>query len=680
MTAALTTFANNDTTKVTQLKEVSVEAQNQRASATATSYIPSRNQREAAQNAVALLSQMAIPQLDISPLDRSVKTVSGEEVSLFIDYVPATEQDIQGMRTADVRRVEYLIYPTDPRFRGAKHVVNFIMQKYEWGGYTKLSAAQDIAPLKTDASVYSKFVYRRMTYDLFAGDTYSRNTHGGQQSVETMRFTDLWGNGPATIQRYQTTDKALNTSNAVNLTFRASYNTEKVQFTNNLYTNILRTPHNDFTNSLRYGQDVVSEARTEASSDNTTFSYNPNLFVAINKKFSINFMGYYMHARNGSNTRYTTGNLDITNDAVDIMNRAHGLVSANWNVNKHNTLMAYAALIYIGNKVTYKGTTPYVTNYDIWATQDGLKWQYHSNRVNINSAVGLLSTSSKINGKTDVQTYPTYTVSAQWSPSQRHQLSGWMFAGCDLPSSSQKSPNMVRQDEYIWYAGNQDLDRYTQMHANLSYTWLPSNKYQMTLSGQFARLNNRIVSIYTPTGPDGTLLRQYVNGGSHTYGKINLNITGKWLGNKLIGKVAPGVTMMRNTEYYAMSRTDMTCSAQLTYYMGNFYVWGWYTTPTYGYGTQNGSVSKWRSSYQLAAGWGKGNWQTSLAVSNFLRSSWEQGTETVKDTWYSMERTNYGSGHWNINASVTYTFGYGKKVQRGNEATAGQAAGSAILQ
>lgn len=121
-----------------ELNEVVVEASNQRTSSKSSTYIPMSRQKNAASDAISLLSQMAIPQLNVDPASRSVRTVSGQAVSIFIDYVAASAQDLSGMRTTDVKKVEYLIYPTDPRFRGAQYVVNFVMQKYVWGGIQNL--------------------------------------------------------------------------------------------------------------------------------------------------------------------------------------------------------------------------------------------------------------------------------------------------------------------------------------------------------------------------------------------------------------------------------------------------------------------------------------------------------------------------------------------------------------
>ena len=141
----LAVFAEEPTDSVpddetpTELKEIVVEGANQSTSAEVSTYIPMKRAKNAAQDATSLLFHMSIPQLNVNPIDGSVKTSTGQEVSIYIDFVAADAQNLQGMRTQDVKKVEYYVNPTDPRFQGARYVVNFIMQKYEWGGYTKVT-------------------------------------------------------------------------------------------------------------------------------------------------------------------------------------------------------------------------------------------------------------------------------------------------------------------------------------------------------------------------------------------------------------------------------------------------------------------------------------------------------------------------------------------------------------
>ena len=61
-------------------------------------------QKNAAADAISLLSQMAIPQIEVDPISQAVKTASGQGVSIFIDFLPATAQDLQGQRRRETCR------------------------------------------------------------------------------------------------------------------------------------------------------------------------------------------------------------------------------------------------------------------------------------------------------------------------------------------------------------------------------------------------------------------------------------------------------------------------------------------------------------------------------------------------------------------------------------------------
>lgn len=87
---ALAQTEAQDSIKAKELGEVVVEAQMQRINAEVSTYIPMARQKNAAQNAVSLLSMMSIPQISVDPVSQAVQTAHGQNVSIFIDYLPAT--------------------------------------------------------------------------------------------------------------------------------------------------------------------------------------------------------------------------------------------------------------------------------------------------------------------------------------------------------------------------------------------------------------------------------------------------------------------------------------------------------------------------------------------------------------------------------------------------------------
>lgn len=153
-----------DSIKTQELEEVVVEGRNQRLGAEVSTYIPTSKQRNASQTAADLLNRMTIPQIKISAND-DITDLAGKSVDVFIDFLPATKEDLQGMRMQDVRKVEYYDFPSDPRFQGKAHVVNFVMQKYEYGGYVKAHGWENTSNAG-QISLFSKLQYKRMTFDI----------------------------------------------------------------------------------------------------------------------------------------------------------------------------------------------------------------------------------------------------------------------------------------------------------------------------------------------------------------------------------------------------------------------------------------------------------------------------------------------------------------------------------
>lgn len=327
----------SDSLRTRELGEVVVEAANQRTSAKLSTYYPVIRQKNAAKDAVSLLAQMAIPQINVDPVSKVVRTASGQEVRVFIDFLPATPQDLQGMRTQDVKKVEYYLHPTDPRFQGAHYAINFIMQKYEWGGYTKVTADKWFGVNRTEGEVYSKMVYKRMIFDLYADEIYLTNRHGGVSSTETFHFDDLYGHGPQTVQRTSETNSSLYRNNSTDFALRALYNSDKVRICNRISYSLTNNPHNDAVNSLSYSPElfVPTTAASLTSSRNRAISYYGNAFLIFSPKFSFEAEAIYTYGKNRSDSFYSTGDdFSITNNASEDVHNIQLSPRLYWQLNK----------------------------------------------------------------------------------------------------------------------------------------------------------------------------------------------------------------------------------------------------------------------------------------------------------------------------------------------------------
>lgn len=138
--------------------------------------------------------------------------------------------------------------------------------------------------------------------------------------------------------------------------------------------------------------------------------------------------------------------------------------------------------------------------------------------------------------------------------------------------------------------------------------------------------------------------------------------------------------MYKTTGIGATSFTDFSFYARAQYHFGDFTLYGSVNSPAKQFGETNGVIYKPEWSYSLYLIWGKNEWNVRLETFNIFGKGWNNGTSKMESPYYSFLRYNYGTGrHPGIGLCVSYTFGYGKKVMRGNESENVQQAQSAIM-
>lgn len=653
-----------DTLTIKELEEITIVADAQLTSATKTVYIPTINQKATASDGVSLLSKMEIPQLSVNPIAETVRTADNQSVSLYINFYPANTEEVCGLNPSDVKRVEYLDFPVDPRFQRAQHVVNFITHSYAYGGYTKLSGKELFMIHNGEMSLYSKFAYRKMEYDLMVSGDYDYNSHIGSISDETYRLKS------EIVQRETGTETGSKRQRGLYSALRVTWNKSDALSLRNLISyRRINTPECNSSGYVNFSMLYPSEKYHLASpSDKSAVVWNTELYSALGKGWSINGSFQNEIISNRTTSDYITSSESIENNADEHSWYLRGTVQANKTLSDKITLFSNVTSGGGHTKIDYKGSGNAVNQFRQSFIGITLGVSLRCQKVFGSIDGGYASESNHINGKTMDDYYPFTHINLQYAPNHKHSINLWFQYATYSPDATMKNPNIIRQSELMYISGNPDLKCSRTLSANISYTWLPSNKWQMSAFATMFCIQARQIAVYTPDGPEGKMLKKYQNDGDYNHGQIGARLAGKFFDGKLTFSLSPRLLLYRTTGSYNISHNPFTVNLGADYYIGKFYFNVYYDSIWSYIDGENGYMRKIPRCYSISAGWALHGWNIRLSLVNPFQSSWEVSSDMLSTRYYDSSVTQIGADyHRRLSLTMTYTFNYGKKVNQSGE-------------
>lgn len=679
---AMAQTAERDSITAQELNEVVVEASMQRTDAKKSTYIPTIRQKNASQSGADLLDQMSIPQLKVS-LGGNIETNSGKQVAVFIDYIPATENDLKAMRISDVRRVEYYEYPSDPRLQGNQFVVNYVMTKYDYGGYVKGYNHTNLLHFSEQLLGNVRLQYKNMTYDLMGYGWGHSSSHYGSDLTETYRLPQEDGSLKV-FDRYSNTTSSKENRQQYFAAFKATYNTDKIQASTQINGSINRKPHSDRSGEVVYSPADFPASEYVSTLNNTSkfISYNGYYFFALPGGNSITFTPSYMYSHTEQNTSYIeNGYAPIYNGASDNTNQLKADLKFNHDFGKYGSFMGFIRGSYEYNRTRYIGTA---TSLDrAKSMRIGVGAMYNVSFGNFYGSTGFGWDWDKLQfaDMTYKPSSPWFDISLQYGFKDKHSLSTTFHYSSWPPSPSYKSENIIQSTPLMRYTGNPNLVPSKSYDVDFRYTWLPNNNYSLSAFAWAWIVGDRYAYDYEASSA-GILRTIKQPMGSFAQGKYGVTGTLRFLDRTLLftGQVAQ--LLNHNGNPYNVNHSYVEWYARVRYYLKE-----WNFTLTYisdnasADGKMNGIWSRSKSDWYVTVGWSNSDWNIRADFIDFSRWNWKSARQEMRSKYYDTYQQFYdGQSHALIQISATYTFGFGKKVKRDNEPGVSGSASSGILQ
>lgn len=656
----------NDTT-AHELLEVTVEGHRVIRKPGSAEYFPTKKEKNASADAIALLNRMHIPELRILP--SGITSASGFPVAYFVNGIPATNDDLEGMFMKEVKSVLCLENPSDAKYLGKPYVVDFIVQEYEYGGYTKLYGTGLLLSMEQFIErVNSKFSYKRMTYDICVSPIQTKYKFDGERAVETYRLKD----GDVT-RTAEPTDYNLRSARYP-VQFRALYRNGRTYVSNRIGYSFYDTGKETASGAETFSGNGIDHSTTYTTGQpkrQNALELLGNVSLQPAPQWGITADYNLKYSHNNSYYTYVTPMpFEINRKTREDATSGRATLMATRNFGFRHKIFASATGEIYHSTARYYGDTDDRTSYsrENWSGRIG--YSFSGNGVYLNAQGGITTETGDVNGIKTRYTGPFGYATVNYNPNRTHNINVTFQYSVFSPVSASSNPAVTRVNELMYSAGNPDIKPYPSLNAGMKYTWeCVADKLYLNFNANMTHLHDRFRVVYSLADNGQAVFRGYENTGDCNKFTISPYATLALFNRNLWINAIPTLDIYNPGKGgYLPSFSNFHYYLAGTYFLGEFNIKLSYFSPRKYANPLMDSTFKTKQYYQLQGGWGNGNVNITLLLDNIFNTSWKGETvvtgSPVFDAKYIKMDQSYRR---KIRIDVTYTFGYGKKINRSDE-------------
>lgn len=650
-----------DSIPTTELKEIVIESDRAWVENGVYNFIPTKKDKQLSNSPGTLINMMNIPMLRG---DRNgITTISNDPVSIFINGNPATEIDLSTFLPKNVKKIEYLQDPSDPMYRGKKNVVNFIVTEYSVGGVTRVDLMQTI-PDRGFYLLGSKLTYKRMSYGLRFLGRYDK-WHSTAETEDT--YKEIWYDGiKYDLLRRTYAEHSKGKNYNFDISANAVYNKkDSFRAVHTLALGFDKEPGGTTTGENSWSANLFNS--DYSASYNSSRGLRPSISgdydLNLSQKIMLNGYWQYVHADNTGYSWNRMGeNGKIENESKEKIDNVNIRVGLSYDLNSKCQMELFAEPSLKWYSTQYSGSNTTQQNQfreDMNVTFSF--WYKLNSKISFKISPGFIQSHYKVADDVRHEIRPDMSFSGQWNPNRKFSMNLSLRAFRFGASASESNPVMIQLSELEWATGNQDLKNMVSWSGSLNLYYRFFNWLSVSGDMYYSREENTLYTLYAAAPKEmGGIIRNTVNAPSGDHFSAGMGVSINLFSRRLSIFLSPSLTYRHCRGEYAGDHVTGRLNGNIGYRLRNVKLELSYDPGQRVYGVAGNVYYRKSDSFNFDISYGISDWYFSCGISDIFhlkRKDIHRSLSNVFDS-YSVSKHRGRACYLNI----TYTIGYGKKI------------------
>lgn len=623
--------------------------------------IPSKNEKKLSNSPASLIGAMDLTFLRDE--NGNIVNEQGESVTVFINGERSDRIDISTFWPKEVKKIQYLINPSDPCYEGVKYAINFIMDKYEWGGVTKAQVYQQI-PNEGAYDASSKFSYRNVTLGALFYSNYKRDHRTTTENY--TEYTDLFYNKSKfdKIIRKETSNIYTRKDN-IDFTINAKCRIGNTRLTHSFAIGWNHNPASGDDGLNEWSDNLFGSSSSQYVSkyNSITPQFNGDYFFKISNKWYLPVSWNYSYASSTAHSWNTLGETNsVFNEISEKVNSAKISFSPMYIPADNLTIQLQATGSSDWFSTQYSGSTQSIQKQNRQEFTSTLSaYLTLTSKLSLTLCPGFTANRLKIGSLKDYVFTPLMYLGVFCNPTRKFSQNISIQYTAQVPTASQTNPVLIKESELLWSKGNPNLSKLTKWDFYSFSNYLISNNYSAGIGLDYELTTNDIISSYTPAPiSQGGLIKDIINSKDSHIFKSFLSLSGRFLRKKLSITARPHFYYYHNQGFYRNYKTTFI-SATANFRVNNCRFSIEYNSPSSSI-SQSGmmKVSEGHR-MNISMIYGTGRLFLKIHLKDLFKNKRKIHNQ-YHSHFYSNDQLRWSTGRM-LAFTLSYTFSYGKKIE-----------------